>query len=94
MNWWGITQHRSWFKPKFSTLSDNSSIKSAEAFAEASEVIRKNPLKQATSSNYFIDWEHFHKQIAKNRLLMIGRRFLDIGNIGMLSCIITLQSIM
>ena len=68
MNWWGVTQHRSWFKPKFSSLSDNSSIKSAEAFAEASEVIRKNPLKQATSSNYFIDWEHFHKQIAKNRI--------------------------
>lgn len=65
-NWWGITEHRSWFKPRFSQLADNSAITSSAAFAKASENIRKNPTRQATKSDYFIDWKHFHNELKHN----------------------------
>ncbi|MBK1855224.1 LamG domain-containing protein [Verrucomicrobiaceae bacterium 5K15] len=66
LNWWGITEHRSWFKPSFSQLADNSSITSAAAFAKASEDIRKNPMRQASASNYYIDWKHLHTELERH----------------------------
>jgi len=59
--WYGITQHRTWFKPSFSSLPDNSGITSAATFDAAIEDIRKNPMRQATSADYFIDWALFSK---------------------------------
>ncbi|MGJ8640520.1 MAG: CBM96 family carbohydrate-binding protein [Opitutaceae bacterium] len=67
-DWYGITEYRNWFKPAFSKLADNSRITTPEAFAEASEAIRKDPMRQATSSNYFIDWAHFYKEQANARM--------------------------
>ena len=60
--WYGITQHRTWFKPSFSSLADNRGVTSAATFDAATEDIRKNPMRQATSADHFIDWAHFHKQ--------------------------------
>ena len=60
--WYGITQHRTWFKPSFSSLADNSGVTSAKTFDAAIEDIRKDPMRQATSADHFIDWAHFHKQ--------------------------------
>ena len=53
-NWYGITEHRTWFKPSFSSLADDSSITSAAAFDAATEAIRQNPARQATADNFFI----------------------------------------
>jgi len=61
-NWYGITEHRTWFKPSFSSLADNSQVTSAEAFIKAVAAIRKNPTRQATSDDYYIDWQHFYNQ--------------------------------
>jgi len=61
-NWYGITEHRTWFKPSFSSLADHSGVTSAEEFAKAVAAVRKNPTRQATSKDYFIDWKHFYKQ--------------------------------
>ena len=60
--WYGITQHRTWFKPSFSSLADNSGVTSAATFDAATEGIRKEPMRQATSADHFIDWAHFYKQ--------------------------------
>ncbi|MDF7798611.1 hypothetical protein P4C99_04005 [Pontiellaceae bacterium B1224] len=57
-NWYGITEHRTWFKPSFSSLADDRGITSAAAFAMASKAIRKDPLRQTKSSNFYIDWDH------------------------------------
>ncbi|MDF7809596.1 hypothetical protein P4E94_19315, partial [Pontiellaceae bacterium B12219] len=67
-DWWGITEHRTWFKPTFSSLGDDSGVTSASAFAAASEAIRQNPMRQATSSDYYIDWNHFYDQLDENEI--------------------------
>ena len=36
-NWYGITEHRTWFKPSFSSLADNSDVTSAEEFAKVTK---------------------------------------------------------
>lgn len=46
----------------FSSLADNSGVTSAAEFAKAVAAVRKNPTRQATSKDYFIDWEHFYNQ--------------------------------
>ena len=61
-DWYGITQHRTWFKPSYSSLADNSKVTSEEAFIKAVAAIRKDPTRQATSKDYYIDWKHFYSQ--------------------------------
>lgn len=67
-NWYGITEHRKWFKPSFSSLADNSRVTSPKAFAQASESIRKDPMRQATATNHYIDWAHFYQQRDKAKM--------------------------
>ena len=64
-DWFGITEHRTWFKPTFSDLTNDKNVNTAEAFVKASEKIRKDPLKQATSKDNFIDWKHFRDQFKR-----------------------------
>jgi hypothetical protein len=63
LDWWGVTEHRSWFKPAFSTLTDDSGITSAAAFEAATEAIRQDPARQGTSSDYFLDWDHLYSEL-------------------------------
>ena len=77
--WYGVTEHRTWFKPSFSSLADDSSITSAKAFAEATQAIRKQPTKQAKSSDYFIDWNHFHNQLKRHKMPEIVSHLADRG---------------
>lgn len=61
--WYGITEHRTWFKPSFSNLPNTSNVRSASDFITASEDIRRNPTRQATSNDYYIDWDHFNNEV-------------------------------
>jgi len=61
-DWFGSTHHRTWFKPSISSLPDDSSVNTASAFAVASEAIRQDSLRQATSSDYYIDGNHFYSE--------------------------------
>jgi|GEM_PF-5276528 len=61
-NWYGITEHRTWFKPSFSSLPNDDAVTSEDAFNKAVEAIRKDPMRQATSKDYYIDWKHFYSQ--------------------------------
>ena len=67
-NWFGITEHRSWFKPSFPSLPDNSSVNSERDFIAASEAIRKDPMRQATSNDYFIDWDYFYNEVEHDEI--------------------------
>lgn len=67
-SWYGITEHRTWFKPSFSSLANDSGVTSAREFAAATEAIRKSPEQQATSNDYFLDWAHFHHQLNRNKM--------------------------
>ncbi|MDF7809072.1 hypothetical protein P4E94_16625, partial [Pontiellaceae bacterium B12219] len=67
-DWFGITEHRTWFKPSFSSLPDDSGITSAAAFTAASEAIRQDPLRQATSSDSYIDWAHFYSEYNNDQM--------------------------
>lgn len=78
-DWYGITHHRTWFRPTFSELADNSSVTSAEAFASASEAVRQDPLRQATGSDYFIDWENFHDRMDRDDMPELMSYFQERG---------------
>jgi hypothetical protein len=60
-DWFGITHHRTWFKPAISTLPYDG-VKTLAAFKTACDAIRKEPMRQATSSDNFIDWNSFNAE--------------------------------
>ncbi|MEP4078395.1 discoidin domain-containing protein [Haloferula sp.] len=62
-DWYGITEHRTWFKPTFSDDGDTSAITTAEAFAEASEAIRQDPWRQGAASDYYFNWTVFNSEL-------------------------------
>lgn len=66
--WYGVTERRTWFKPSFSELADESRVTSEKAFAMATEAIRKSPMQQARSTDYFIDWKHFNSQLKRKQI--------------------------
>lgn len=76
-NWYGITEHRTWFKPYFSTLADDSGITTAGDFTTASEAIRLDPTRQATASDYYIDWAHFFNEYEGDRMPEIMQHLED-----------------
>jgi hypothetical protein len=68
MEWFGMTHHRTWLKPKLARRPDNSSVTSAEAFLAATEAIRQDPTRQGTPDDFYIDWEHYERQVDRSEL--------------------------
>jgi hypothetical protein len=59
-DWFGINYHRTWFKPDISTLPNDGSVTTSASFLNAVNAIRNEPLRQATSSDIYIDWNRFN----------------------------------
>ena len=58
--WYGITHHRYWFKPRFSQLNWKGGVTTLDAFLAATEAIRREPLRQGTAEDVSIDWAAFN----------------------------------
>ncbi len=77
-DWFGINYHRTWFKPAISSLSDDSSVNTASAFSAACEAIRIEPLRQATATNLYIDWNNFNTEF-NNQVAGDMKRLKSLG---------------
>lgn len=81
MVWFGMTHHRTWFKPKLASRPDNSSVTTAEAFDAATKAIRRDPGRQGTPADFYIDWEHYERQVDRSAM----RYLQDLGIQSMIS---------
>ncbi|MDF7822661.1 discoidin domain-containing protein [Pontiellaceae bacterium B12227] len=79
LSWYGITEHRGGYKPPFSDLPDISGITNAAAFDAASEAIRQDPLRQATASDFYIDWALFASDVQAKGIPEFHHYLFDLG---------------
>ena len=82
-DWFGITHHRYWFKPSFSTLNPTGGVSSVAGFNAAVAAIRANPLRQGTASDVYFDWARFNSEFDANQRY-IFQRFREIGIVPMM----------
>lgn len=81
--WFGITHHRYWFKPSFSTLNPAVGVTNAAGFTAAAAAVRANPQRQGTASDVFFDWSRFHAEFDANQRFIFSR-FRDLGIVPMM----------
>jgi hypothetical protein len=65
-DWYGITHIRTWYSPKhLSSLPNDISVTTASEFNAATEAVRRDPWRQATANDSYIDWREFERQLVK-----------------------------
>ena len=76
--WFGITHHRYWFKPTFSTLNPTGGVTNVASFDTATAAVRANPWRQGTASDVYFDWSRFNGEFDANQRYI----FLRFGQLG------------
>ena len=81
--WFGITHHRYWFKPSFSTLNPTGGVTNVASFNAAVAAVRASPWRQGTAGDVFFDWSRFNSEFDANQRFIFSR-FNDLGIVPMM----------
>ena len=76
--WFGITHHRYWFKPSFSSLNPTGGVQTVADFNAAVAAVRANPWRQGTASDVYFDWALFNAQFDAGQRYI----FMRFGQLG------------
>ncbi len=81
--WFGITHHRYWFKPSFSSLNPTGGVQNLAGFDTAATAVRANPWRQGTATDVYFDWNRFNSEFDANQRYVF-QRFRQLGIVPMM----------